>query len=217
MDNQGFRILIVEDHDHTATRLKRDVARHPKLSVCAVASGLQSGLTFLYQHKPRVVLCDLGLPDGDGIDLIKAVKTCDWECDSLVISVFGDEERVLTAISAGANGYILKNSSEHDICADILSVIVGGSPISPKIARRLLTLVGENASFKPAPKGKILLTPRETEILQAVARGFKRHEIGEELSISAGTVGNHINNIYKKLEVSSSIDALTRANKMGLL
>ena len=210
-------MLIVEDHDHTATRLKRDVARHPKLSVCAVASGLHSGLTFLNQYKPRVVLCDLGLPDGDGIDLIKAVATCEWECDSLVISVFGDEERVLAAIRAGANGYILKNSSERDICEDILSVVVGGSPISPKIARRLLTLVGENESYKPVPKGNMLLTRRETEILHAVAKGFKRHEIAEELSISAGTVGNHINNIYKKLEVSSSIDALSRANKMGLL
>ena len=217
MDDQKFSVLIVEDHNHTATRLKRDVMRNPKLTVCAVALGLQSGLTFFNQHKPRVVLCNLGLPDGTGIDLIKEVASCDWVCDSVVISVFGDEERVLTAIEAGASGYILKNSTEHDICTDILSVIAGGSPISPKIARHLLTLVGENTAYKTTRKGDMVLTPRETEILRAVANGFKRHEIAKDLSISAGTVGNHINNIYKKLDVGSSIDALSRANKLGLL
>ena len=217
MDDNVLSVLILEDHDHTATRLRRDVMRHPDLTVCAVASSLHTGLVLFNQHKPRIVLCDLGLPDGTGIDLIKAVARCDWDCDSIVISVFGDEERVLNSIRAGARGYILKNSNAHDLASDILSVIHGGSPISPKIARYLLTLAETSEPAREPAKEKIILTGREAEILMAVAKGHKRHEIAANLLISAGTVGNHINNIYKKLAVNSSIEAISEANKMGLL
>lgn len=217
MDTSTNRVLIVEDHSHTASRLCKSVAAHPELSVCQVASTLQSGLLALERDQPRIVLTDLGLPDGDGIDIIKAASSADWDCDSIVISVFGDEKRVLSAIRAGARGYISKSSTDLYIAKDVISVIEGGSPISPKIARHLLSLVPSRYESNLENSSEIMLTQRETEILQAVAKGYKRHEIGEKFSISTGTVGNHINNIYKKLEVRSSIDALSQANKMGLL
>ena len=217
VENNTNLVLIVEDHGHTATRLSKSVAAHPELSVCHVASTLQSGLLALERERPRIVLTDLGLPDGDGTELIKASTAADWVCDSIVISVFGDEQRVLNAIRAGARGYVSKSSLDRNIAQDVISVIEGGSPISPKIARHLLSLVPTQREAVRDNSGEISLTERETEILHAVAKGYKRHEISEQLSISTGTVGNHINNIYKKLEVRSSIDALSRANKMGLL
>lgn len=203
----------------TSYRLREAITASPDLTVCAVAHTLDAGINALFDHKPRLVLTDLGLPDGSGIDMIKAAGQADWSCDSLVISVFGDEKRVVEAIRAGAKGYILKSSGVESIAEDVRTVMQGGSPISPKIARHLLSMVNDLKSQRSESGDilKISLTERETEILSAVARGYKRTEIGSNFGISVGTVGNHINNIYKKLEVSSNIEAVSLATKMGIL
>lgn len=210
-------VLIVEDRREIALRLKSAIEKTDELSVCAIADDVDGGLNQLYAHKPRIVLVDLGLPDGSGIEVIKAVSGADWTCEALVVSIFGDEARVIDALRAGARGYVLKSGSLATIGKDVLSVIEGGSPISPQIARHLLAMV--NAGTAGASEGapQIDLTNRETEILNAVAKGYKRREIGEKLGISTGTVGNHINNIYQKLNVNSNTEAIARATRMGLL
>ena len=216
-DSMPSSVLIVEDQVQTCLRLKDAIDSSPELTACAVAHNLDAGLNALFDHKPRLVLTDLGLPDGTGLDIIKAATQADWICESLVISVFGDEKRVVDAIRVGAKGYILKNSDERSISDDILSVLNGGCPISPQIARHLLTLVNDLKVQDDSNETAIHLTSRETEILRGVSRGYKRAEIGNSLGISVGTVGNHINNIYKKLEVNSNIEAVSLATKMGLL
>lgn len=210
-------ILIVEDQVETSVRLQDAIRAASNLYVCDVAQNLDKGLQYLFEKKPRLVLTDLGLPDGTGVEIIKAAAVADWPCDSLVISVFGDEGRVIEAIRAGAKGYILKSSDLSTIAEDIHAVLQGGSPISPQIARHLLTMVNDLGYAERAKDGAIHLTNRETEILTLVARGYKRAEIGDNLGISVGTVGNHINNIYKKLEVGSNIEAISRATQMGIL
>lgn len=170
----------------------------------------------LAKHRPRVVLTDLGLPDGNGLEVVKAAAAANWECDCLVISVFGDEARILASIRAGAKGYILKNSPDENIPRDTLSVINGGSPISPKIARHLIAQLAPQQTIG-AQEPQVELTPRELEILTAISKGYKRHEIAGSLGIAVGTVGNHINNIYKKLEVNSGIEAVSEANTLGIL
>lgn len=218
-DLEQSSVLIVEDQVQTSYRLREAIMASPDLTVCAVAHTLDAGINALFDHKPRLVLTDLGLPDGSGIDVIKAAGQTDWPCDSLVISVFGDEKRVVEAIRAGAKGYILKSSGVESIAEDVRAVMQGGSPISPKIARHLLSMVNDFKTQQNKSGGEleISLTERETEILGAVARGYKRAEIGSNLGISVGTVGNHINNIYKKLEVGSNIEAVSLATKMGIL
>lgn len=215
MPDQIKSVLIVEDRIHTADRLRQAVEASPDLSVCGVAHMLDGALQMLHECRPDFLLTDLGLPDGSGIELIRAARTVDWRCDVMVVSVFGDERRVIEAIRAGAKGYILKTSSFDDIAAAILSVIDGGSPMSPQIARYLLGLVTNGPQGGDAPE--IDLTARELEVLSVVAKGYKRQEIAERLSISVGTVGNHINSIYRKLEVGSNIEAVVRATHMGLL
>lgn len=162
-------------------------------------------------------LVDLGLPDGSGVEAIRATRGLDWHCDVLVISIFGDEARVIDAIAAGAKGYILKGGRNHDVCFDIVSVLEGGSPISPQIARHLLAMVRLPEGSDYSENIGIRLTPREIEILQAVARGYKRREIAELFSLSPGTVGNHIHNIYRKLDVGSNTEAIAQATRIGLL
>lgn len=208
-------ILIVEDRAEIATRLSDAVAQSDELQVAGTASTLGQGLELLIELRPRVVLVDLGLPDGSGVEIIRAIAQADWDCDALVISIFGDESRVIEAIQAGAKGYVLKSGGLTGVSADILSLIDGGSPISPAIARHLLTLLKSQGTSE-TEKG-FELTSREVEILRAVAQGYKRKEIGEKLDISTGTVGNHINSIYRKLNVGSNIQAVVQATKMGLL
>lgn len=159
----------------------------------------------------------MGLPDGSGVEIIKAIAQTDWICDALVVSIFSDEARVIEALQAGAKGCLLKSGSLQTIGDDVRSVINGGSPISPQIARHLLEMVRMSAIQKNDNTVLIELTNRETEILNAVAKGYKRREIGEKLGISTGTVGNHINNIYQKLNVGSNTEAIAQATRMGIL
>lgn len=208
-------ILIVEDRPEIAVRLKEQVCQTEGLNVCGMASTIDQGLQMIFDCKPRVALVDLGLPDGSGVEVVRAISKADWPCDALVISIFGDESRVVEAISAGARGYVLKNGTARDVGADILALIAGGSPISPQIARHLLTLLKHGMPGSNTPQ--INLTPREAELLQAVSRGYKRKEIAERFGITQGTVGNHINMIYRKLDVSSNTAAVAKATRIGLL
>ena len=201
------RILIVEDKIDMAEKLSVGIGKHAKLAVLGLAYDLSTGLKLFSKLKPRIVLVDLGLPDGSGIDIIKATQKASWPCDAIVISVFGDEERVLGAIQAGARGYVLKNDLNDNISQQILEVIDGGSPISPKIARLLLAHIPAQAKEK-ARENVLNLTPRETEILNLLAKGFRRREIADKFGIAVGTVGVHVNRIYEKLDVRSNVEAI---------
>ncbi|MCA2011991.1 response regulator transcription factor [Cereibacter sphaeroides] len=216
--SSSIDVLIVEDRVETAKRLASAVDQLPQFRICAIAHTRQDGLAALARHRPRAVLVDLGLPDGSGVDIIRAADAADWACDALVVTVFGDEARVIDAIRAGAKGYVLKNDRLEDIGRRLRTVLEGGSPISPQIARYLLALVPRGAAQQggqDAPSG-ISLTAREQDILRLIARGFKRQEVADKLNITLGTVGTHVNNVYRKLEVSSNTEAVAVANRLGL-
>lgn len=219
-DKQGMpqarhSVLIIEDRNEIAARLREAVKNSDALELAGSADTVEYGLKLLFATRPRMVLVDLGLPDGSGVEIIHAVTHCDWPCDALVISIFGDEARVIEAIQAGAKGYLLKSADLRRISKDILAVIDGGSPISPAIARHLLSLLKHQVG--PAVPADLQLTNREAEVLQSVALGYKRREIAKQLNISTGTVGNHINSIYRKLNVGSNIEAIRQASRLGLL
>ncbi|MBB96769.1 MAG: DNA-binding response regulator [Rhodobacteraceae bacterium] len=211
-----YSVLVVEDQEHTAQRFARTIDAHPDLTVCGVASDLATAWTLFESRKPRFLLTDLGLPDGSGVEIIAAAVNADWTCDSMVISVFGDRQRAMEAIRAGARGYLLKSDPVEEVARQILEVIHGGSPMNPKIARYLLDVMGRADDIEPMADDNSL-TQREQEVLNLVARGYKRREIADLLEISVGTVGIHINNTYKKLKVSTNIEAVARASKIGLL
>jgi DNA-binding NarL/FixJ family response regulator len=217
MSIDKYSVLIVEDKAEIASRINSAVGQTNELEVCGIAGDVDTGLKFLFELKPRIVLVDLGLPDGSGVEVINAISKSDWKCDALVISIFGDEARVIEALQAGARGYLLKSGSLQSIGDDVKSVIEGGSPISPQIARHLLEMVRMSGVSQDKDAVVIELTARETEILNAVAKGYKRREIGDKLGISTGTVGNHINNIYQKLNVGSNTEAVAQATRMGIL
>jgi DNA-binding NarL/FixJ family response regulator len=167
-----------------------------------------------------VALVDLGLPDGSGIDVIKAIRQGQPRCEVMVISVFQDEELVLRAIEAGAAGYLLKDSAPADIIDSIRALRAGGSPISPMIARLLLDRLRHPDCARQTPRrliGALAPSEREIEILHIVAKGLSLAEIGEMLGISVNTVKTHVKRIYRKLAVGSRMEAIFEAQSMGLL
>ncbi|MEO1657813.1 MAG: response regulator transcription factor [Pseudomonadota bacterium] len=216
--DQPHKVLIVDDQVLTAEHLAKGVALRDDLQLIGMGFTLEEGLKLLTEHQPRIVLVDLGLPDGSGMDILRAISKVTWPCDALVVSVFGDEKSLVTAIRAGARGYILKSSGIDHIGQQIATLIAGGSPMSPVIARRVLSLVAEGDVAQTTQEQTVeILTAREHEILTLIARGYKRAEIASMLSIAIGTVGNHINNVYRKLEVRSNTEAVSKATKIGVL
>ena len=133
-----YSVLIVEDEPATRQRLAGAIEQHPFFTVSAAVGSCTEARAALATRLPRVLLVDIGLPDGDGIELIREVTRRGNLVDVMVITVFGDEQHVLAALKAGATGYLLKDSTSHDIGDAVLQLVRGGSPISPSIARYLL-------------------------------------------------------------------------------
>ncbi|MEZ5652143.1 MAG: response regulator transcription factor [Burkholderiaceae bacterium] len=217
-------VLVVEDDPATRMRLATLVSAAPDLSLLAAAESLAQARQALRAGRPDVLLTDLGLPDGSGIDLIAEFAAAVPGAEIAVLTVFADEGHVLRAIEAGATGYLLKDGDDADVLAAIRQLIAGGSPISPSIARHVLRRLAPGARRSPevvnpvpAPGDKALLTERETAVLQQIAKGFSYDEIASALGISVHTVTTHIKNIYRKLAVRSRGEAVFEAMQLGLI
>ena len=204
-DNPAFRLLIGEAIRHIG--LKGNITE------CATGTAV---MDLLEQPQTRLdlALVDLGLPDMGGIEVIQAIRRRFSEIPILVISVLSSERSVLTAIRAGASGYILKGESAQAIGQAILEVLQGNYPISPSLARTLFKLAG-------APTGKsaisFSLSPRELETLQSIARGNSYEQTAVVMNIGVSTVQSNIRNLYRKLEVRSQVQAVTKARDAGLI
>ncbi|MCF7822318.1 MAG: response regulator transcription factor [Mariprofundaceae bacterium] len=208
-------ILIVEDEPVTRDVLIQVVENHPQLTLLAAVSNIAEAETML-ERKPDIVLVDIGLPDGNGIDLIRRIKQQHPEGAVMVVSGFGDEEHVLKAIEAGATGYILKDDSLAKVGPHILQLIKGESPISPGIARYLLKRF-QKPLQQVTDESQPTLTKREKSVLTLIAKGYSRQEVAETLNVSQHTVTTHIKHIYRKLSVHSRTEAVFEAYQMGLI
>ena len=215
-------VMVVEDDPVFLTRFCAIVASEPEFVLLAAVGDLASARRALARQAPDVLLTDLGLPDGSGIELIRETARAHPATDIMVISVFGDEGHVLASIEAGATGYILKDSLPEEFVSLIQQLRAGGSPISPVIARQLLkrfrppapALVASSAA---APAAEAGLSARETEVLALIAKGFNFAEIARLLTVSPHTITAHVKKIYQKLAVHSRGEAVYEASRMGLV
>jgi len=226
-----WRVLIVEDDPQMREFFAASVARAPELVLVASVGTVAQARAVLDDPGGivDVLLTDLGLPDGSGLEVIRHARCKHPECEPLVISMFGDEENVLASIEAGALGYIHKDATPDDVAHAILEMKAGASPISPMIARRVLARLKGPVSQEstigavaipgtPHGKGEVIqLSPREQEVLELIARGFSYQEIARLVQISVHTVQTHIKSLYRKLAVNSKSEAVYEATKMGLL
>jgi DNA-binding NarL/FixJ family response regulator len=213
-------VLLVEDDAPTRARLARVIEAHPDLVLLGSAASCAEARALFEHFHPQVLLTDLGLPDGSGVDLIRDARTRWPGVLPLVITVFGDEQHVVGALEAGALGYLLKDGTPEYIGASILEMLAGGSPISPAIARHLLRrfrtdapAAAEGTRSDTVPH----LSERETEVLRLIVKGFTYAEIADLLGVSSHTVTTHVRGIYRKLEVHSRSEAVYEALQLGLV
>ena len=226
-------VMVVEDDPAFLARFCRIISQAQELSLLAAVGDLGSARSTLQRMVPDVLLTDLGLPDGSGIDLIRETAARQPQTDIMVVTVFGDEEHVIASIEAGATGYILKDSLPEEFVALIAQLRAGGSPISPVIARQLLKRfkpIGATANASPSSTANVAstaqpgngaeeagLSARESEVLSLIAKGFNFAEIARLLGVSPHTITAHVKKIYQKLAVHSRGEAVYEATRMGLL
>ena len=221
MAEQQISIIIVEDEPEFRRRFVQIVENEPSMKLVGAASNKREAQAIIDRESFEVMLIDLGLPDGSGIELIRQVSQKKPDVDIMVVTVFGDEQHVVSSIEAGATGYILKDSAPADVISCIRLLRAGGSPVSPVVARSVLRAI-RNRMSTTAPARlpgteQNPLSARETEILQLLAKGMSFNEIGDILGISPHTVTAHIKKIYRKLAVYSRGEAVYEATQMGLL
>lgn len=211
-------VLLVEDEPLVCRRLEgvlRQLGYQPDALV--VASSLAEARAYLQEQPVALALVDLGLPDGNGIDLIAEMHAADPSLSILVISAWSTEDVILAALRAGATGYVLKERDDIEVALSIRSVLRGGAPIDPFVARRII----EELRPRPAEQADLaaneILSPRESQILRLVGQGLGNREIAEQLHLSRYTVECHIKHIYRKLAVSSRTRAIQAGRSRGLL
>ena len=171
-----------------------------------------------------LALVDLGLPDGNGVEFIEKLRERDSSALILVISAWSTQSSLFSAIKAGATGYVLKERDDSEVLLAIRSILRGGAPIDPFIAREILSQIAvqENSQDKSEhrealPSDMEALTNREKEILDLVAQGLSNREISEQLFVSRYMVESHIKHIYRKLSVSKRTKAVSAARTLGII
>ena len=211
-------VAIVEDEALLREHYADIIATSADMRVSWMAGSVAQARDELDVHPPDVLLVDIGLPDGSGIDVIRQVRQCRPECEVMVVSIFGDEQNVVSSIESGASGYLLKDTQSDYFLNTIRELRAGGSPISPSVARILLNRARGASPNEDIQEDQLIdLADREKEVLALVAKGFGFNEIGRVLGISGNTVKTHVYRIYRKLSVHSRGEAVYEARKMGLI
>jgi DNA-binding NarL/FixJ family response regulator len=221
-----IRVFVVEDQTKILKNQLKLLEGSPELVIIGTALSGETGLEEVRRLRPDVLLLDLGLPRMSGIDVTRAVKAEFPEIEILIFTIFDEEDKVLEAVKAGASGYLLKGTPADKMIEAIKEVHAGGTVIQPNLARRLLKhfRVGEApASAEPTsppqqeePEGK-KLSARETEILQLIAKGVSNSEAATMLTLSKATIRTHLEHIYRKLEVTNRVEAVTEGLRKGLI
>lgn len=215
----SYSVLIIEDDPVFRAEFVNAVKAAADMQLVGEANDLPEGLSLLEQTMPDVLLIDIDLPSGSGIDAIRRAVQLLPNCDVMVVTVFGDERHVLECVEAGATGYLLKGSHELEIIQQIRSLRAGGSPISPAIARQLL-LRFQTPSFasQPALHQEIpQLSTQERTVLEMSAKGYSYEETARLLNLSPRTIETYVKRIYRKLQVHNKSEAIYEARKLGLL
>jgi DNA-binding NarL/FixJ family response regulator len=208
--------LVVDDHDLFRRGL-RELLEEQGIRVIGDAATVEDGVALAARARPDVVVMDLNLPHGSGIDATHQLVAADPNARVLVLTVAADERNVLNALLAGACGYLLKDSTIEEIAAGVRAAAAGRSFVSPQVVHHLLNrLRGSASAYEvPAPEDA-KLSVRELEILRLVAEGCDNDEIAERLVLSPRTVKNHVSSILAKLDMDNRVQAAVYAVRQGL-
>lgn len=220
MTDSTYNVLLLEDIRAVADRLAGILQAWPNGNLLPVCRTVAEAMHAIAENQVDILIADLQLPDGLGIDAIRALKDANSNAHAIVMSVLNDGPVVLEAIKAGATGYVVKDDNSIGVLSAIETVLEGKSPMSATIARLIVDSMHapeEAPSAEEAVESEISLTPREQDVLTMISRGFSYREVAELLSISAQTVPVHARNIYRKLEATSKTEAVFVAHQRGLI
>jgi DNA-binding NarL/FixJ family response regulator len=203
-----LQLLVYDDNEFLRNSIKTLMQWNNEFDVCGTFADSRNILEEVETLKPNVIVMDIDMPPSNGIETVALLRKHGISVPVIMLTVFDDDDNIVNAIGAGANGYLLKKDIEH-IPASIKDVLQGGAPMTSVVAKKVLTAF----SNKLFPKNATLaeLTSRETEILNLLVKGNSQKMISHSLQLSIDTVRTHLKNIYKKLHVNSATEAVYKA------
>ncbi|HEY47537.1 MAG TPA: response regulator transcription factor [Anaerolineae bacterium] len=210
-----IRIVIAEDHAVVRQALRVMLEMEPDVTVVGEAVDGEEAAKLTDEQHPDLVVLDVRMEGMDGVEATRKIREQNPETAILILTGFGDEEILINAVEAGAHGFLLKDASHEELLDAIRRLVKGESLITPSLLRRLLDEFAHRHEEHRSAHGQ--LTPRETEVLQALARGLRNEEIARELVISEKTVKTHLTNIFGKLQVEGRSQAIIYAIRHGLV
>ena len=223
-------VAILEDEAQVRRMFEAAVQSDPGLRLVFSAQNVQEAKSLASIRSAKVYLVDLGLPDADGRDFIRWIAANQPDAQCMVVTVFGDDEHIVSSFAAGAVGYLLKDATSSEIAQHIAELVAGGSPISPSVARRLLQHFKPGHTSNRMPLEPAIpvddqvcdpvdnpLSEREHEVLRLIEKGLTYDEIAQILGITWHTVTGYLRRVYRKLEVNSRGEAVFEARHRGLL
>ena len=216
--SEKIRLVIAEDQTMTRETMARILGMEDDIEVVGTAGDGTRALAVCRSQRPRVLLTDIGMPLMDGIELTRQVREALPETEVVILTIYGDDDRVFAAIKAGAKGYVLKDSPPEDAIAAVRAAARGEWLLNQQLVGRVLSEFGRIAVRRESDAAAFSeLTEREREVLAEIGKGKRNKEIGEALFITEKTVKNHISHIFEKLEVNSRAEAALLAARRGLV
>ena len=209
-----LQVLIVDDHPVFREGLRAVISHAPGLNVAGEVASGEEAIQAVAEHPPDVVVMDLHLPGLNGVEATREIVSAHPGVRVLILSMFEDDRSVVSALRAGASGYVLKESGRDDLLRAIEATATGQAVFDPAVARRVMGYIA--GDVKPPELAFPQLTAREREILDLVAQGHNNEVIARRLFLSAKTVRNQVSTIFAKLSVADRAEAIVRAREAGL-
>jgi DNA-binding NarL/FixJ family response regulator len=206
-----IRVMLADDHAVVRAGIHQFMDRAPDIEVVGEAEDGEQAQTLVLEKKPDVVVLDIQMPKMTGIEVTRWLRANYRHIGILVLTAYDDDPYVLTVLQAGANGYVLKTASPHEIIQAVRDVHAGKSTLDAVIAQKLVALIARQAETQPVER----LSNRELEVLALAAKGFTNKAIGTQLGISDRTVQGHLAHIFNKLQSGSRTEAVMRAVSLG--
>ena len=204
----SITLAIVEDLDEVRDGLKNFISLSSDFKILDTFKTAEEALHDIPKLQPDIVIMDINLPGMNGIECIRQVKDKTPSTQFMMFTVYENDEKVFEALKAGASGYLLKNTGLVQLIESLKELHNGGSPMSANIARKLVTVFRDKEKETTSVE---VLSARENEILQLLAKGLLYKEIADQLAISVSTVRQHIHHIYEKLHVQNRTEAINKA------
>lgn len=214
MISEKIRIAIIEDERHLRDGLQSLINLTSNFTCVNSFGSMETALAQIKSNDVDLILTDIGLPKMNGIEGIKILREKFPDLPIIVLTVHNENDKIFQALCAGANGYLLKNTPPAQIIEAVKDVLNGGAPMSPEVARRVVTLFRK---FAPPEISDYNLTDSEKNILKMLVDGHHYKTAAHELGISIHTVSFHLRNIYTKLHVHSKTEAVAKALREGLV